>query len=209
MALDDKIKVIMRVRPILRHDKDTVSVVKVSADRREIEVVAGDQLKSFAFNLCCGPDVTQAELFDMSGIRKLVTDSMRGYKNTCFAYGQTGSGKTFTMSGLEEKLGTGDYGVDNPTQGIVTRALQYVWRPLFVVVEFQFTDDKIQSCSTEKKRRGSSDKCVVLACVHICMRRRYLFACVDKQPDPTAFRVEASAIEIYNERVYDLLCVLR
>lgn len=55
----DKIKVIVRVRPILSHDKDTVAVVKATSDKKEIEVVIGDQLKSFAFNLCCGPDVTQ------------------------------------------------------------------------------------------------------------------------------------------------------
>mgnify|MGYP000211943195 CR=1 FL=1 len=56
---DDKIKVIVRVRPIVRHDTDTVPAVKATSDRREIEVVVGDQLRSFGFNLCCGPDVNQ------------------------------------------------------------------------------------------------------------------------------------------------------
>lgn len=101
--------------------------------------------------------VRQAQFFDMSGIQKLVDDAMRGYKNTCFAYGQTGSGKTFTMSGLEEKLGKGDYQLNHPTQGIITRALEY------------------------------------------------LFNQVQKHPESECFRIEASAIEIYNERVYDLL----
>jgi hypothetical protein len=99
----------------------------------------------------------QAELFNLSGIRKLVTDSMRGYKNTCFAYGQTGSGKTFTMSGVEEKLATSDYQLQHPTQGVITRALQH------------------------------------------------LFECVQAHPEAASFRIEASAIEIYNEHVYDLL----
>lgn len=82
---------------------------------------------------------------------------MRGYKNTCFAYGQTGSGKTFTMSGVEEKLTNMDHQVQHPTQGIITRSLQY------------------------------------------------LFECVQQHGEADAFRIEASAIEIYNERVYDLL----
>ena len=99
----------------------------------------------------------QVEFFDLSGINKLVTDAMRGYKNTCFAYGQTGSGKTFTMSGLEEKLGTGEYQLQHPTQGVITRALQY------------------------------------------------LFDQVHAHPESAAFRIEASAIEIYNEKVFDLL----
>jgi hypothetical protein len=61
-VVDDKIKVIVRVRPILRQDKDTVATVRATADKRSIEVVQGDQLKNFAFNLCCGPDVTQVRV---------------------------------------------------------------------------------------------------------------------------------------------------
>ena len=51
----------------------------------------------------------------------------------------------------------------------------------------------------------------VCICGHECVDDipigRYLFDCVERHPEGESFRIDASAIEIYNEKVYDLLYV--
>jgi hypothetical protein len=51
----------------------------------------------------------------------------RRYNVTIFAYGQTGSGKTYTMSGREEVVGADGYEGDATHDGIVSRAVHYLF----------------------------------------------------------------------------------
>jgi hypothetical protein len=49
------------------------------------------------------------------------------YNVTIFAYGQTGSGKTYTMSGREEAISDDMYSGDLTHDGIVSRAVHYLF----------------------------------------------------------------------------------
>lgn len=55
--------------------------------------------KNANFDIVLDQSVTQAKVFDQSGMYGLVKHVIDGYHATVFAYGQTGSGKTFTMEG--------------------------------------------------------------------------------------------------------------
>ncbi|GMI02204.1 hypothetical protein TrST_g14273 [Triparma strigata] len=58
----------------------------------------GEEVKSFKYSGCVGPDVEQEELYSKQ-IKDIVSGVMDGYHGTILAYGQTGSGKTYTMEG--------------------------------------------------------------------------------------------------------------
>lgn len=59
----------------------------------------GPKSKLFSFNVVFEPASTQADIFQYSGIKKLIEMAAEGFNTTCFCYGQTGSGKTHTLTG--------------------------------------------------------------------------------------------------------------
>ena len=84
--------------------------------------------KSYGFQACLGPTVKQADVMPLCGIPSLLDAALAGFHVTVLAYGQTGSGKTFTMSGREEVLGGRGYAGGHAEDGIVTRAVHYLYR---------------------------------------------------------------------------------
>lgn len=55
--------------------------------------------KLFSFNVVFEPQASQRDVFEFSGIKKLIAMAIKGFNTTCFCYGQTGSGKTHTLTG--------------------------------------------------------------------------------------------------------------
>ena len=64
---------------------------------------------------------------------------MQGYNCTVFAYGQTGTGKTFTMEGGDGREVPGVTWENDPTAGIIPRALAQVFDELRVQQDADFT----------------------------------------------------------------------
>ncbi|XP_025415041.1 kinesin-like protein KIF12 isoform X2 [Sipha flava] len=59
----------------------------------------GPKSKLFSYNVVFEPAATQEDVFQYSGIKKLIEMAAEGFNTTCFCYGQTGSGKTHTLTG--------------------------------------------------------------------------------------------------------------
>ncbi|RHZ01390.1 hypothetical protein DYB35_005093 [Aphanomyces astaci] len=96
------IQVILRSRPLLRHeiDRGVQSVVTCSGcNALHVAPIRSYQAsKHFTFDRVYGPASTQDDLYQTS-ILPLVHRVLQGYKCTVLAYGQTGSGKTHSMEG--------------------------------------------------------------------------------------------------------------
>ncbi|ETV67854.1 hypothetical protein H257_16081 [Aphanomyces astaci] len=96
------IQVILRSRPLLRHeiDRGVQSVVTCSGcNALHVAPIRSYQSsKHFTFDRVYGPASTQDDLYQTS-ILPLVHRVLQGYKCTVLAYGQTGSGKTHSMEG--------------------------------------------------------------------------------------------------------------
>jgi hypothetical protein len=103
--------------------------------------------KIFTVDQVIDPFSTQQAMFEKSGIVQLLDYALEGYAGTVFAYGQTGSGKvvvaifrfvltligsasslgqTYTMSGDEERIGSGELVADAESAGLIPRAMQYL-----------------------------------------------------------------------------------
>ena len=128
------VRVVVRVRPLSDAELagSEKSVLATGADRRTLQVVVqgprGSTLsKPYRFHACLGPQVKQPDVGALCGIPKLLDAAVAGYHATVLTYGQTGSGKTYTLSGKEEVLAGEGYRGNNRDDGIITRAVQYLY----------------------------------------------------------------------------------
>lgn len=141
-GVTDRVKVAVRVRPLMPHeversDKEAVMVAADGSFLQCVTVGAGDRemRKNYKFDLCLSPEAQQLDVFEATGVRQLVDSALAGYAATVFAYGQTGSGKTYTMAGMEERLASDEWlererhGGES-RDGIIPRAARYLFEDL-------------------------------------------------------------------------------
>ena len=110
----------------------------------------------------------------------VVDNAFNGYNVCVFAYGQTGSGKTYTMMGSEG--GTGDIG-----GGLVNESDEGSGG----------TDNPILDETCDPSDRGLIPR--------ICSSLFKRMAVEGNKMEGTTYRTEVSYLEIYNEKVKDLL----
>ena len=98
-----RVKVLVRVRPLLPHEVER-------GERSTLLSLQGNQVglvnkqgahSNFAADHVCSSDSSQDDIFRLGELQSLVSAVAEGYNATVFAYGQTGSGKTFTMEGYD------------------------------------------------------------------------------------------------------------
>ncbi|XP_046570758.1 LOW QUALITY PROTEIN: kinesin-like protein KIF12 [Haliotis rubra] len=133
---DVQFNVVLRVRPlnpqeVSRHDE---FVANFPGEGR-VAIDNSGTVRSFYFNAVFEPDASQEDLFEHSGITRLVDMALNGYACTALAFGQTGSGKTHTMTGppqqRTEKNGFLDGLKPDPKMfGLIQRSFRYMFRQL-------------------------------------------------------------------------------
>ncbi|KAL5015949.1 hypothetical protein ScPMuIL_005538 [Solemya velum] len=127
---DDHINVVLRVRPLNMQELTRRDVFHSSfPGSGTIEVDHNSSMRSFTYNVVFEPEATQEDLFDHSGVRKLVDMAMNGYACTALAFGQTGSGKTHTMTGPPQQFQDGKQ-IDPKMYGLIQRSLFYLFKQL-------------------------------------------------------------------------------
>lgn len=108
-----QVSVVVRVRPLLPHEKHQTPAVRVirPEKRNQPSLVtlsprdgSAEQPAEFAFEKCYDAETPQRVLFHRE-IAQYVTGVLAGVNTTVFAYGATGAGKTFTMEGSKKNLG--------------------------------------------------------------------------------------------------------
>jgi len=117
MAVDDKIKVAVRVRPFNKREKALGTKCAVEMDKNQTilhhpdEQELNKQPKSFGFDHCfnsINPTLSnfaeQEDVFNLLG-KDILDNAFKGYNACIFAYGQTGSGKSYSMMGSQEQPG--------------------------------------------------------------------------------------------------------
>jgi len=125
-----------------KSEKDARSYSVVDTpNQREVTVKekAGSSLtKTFGFDRVFGPNSKQFDVY-RAVVEPLIGQVMQGYNCTVFAYGQTGTGKTYTMEGGEGRDDPNTTWENDPTAGIVPRALAQLFDELRVQQEAEFS----------------------------------------------------------------------
>jgi len=137
------IQVFVRCRPLNGVEKDARSYSVVDCpNSREVTVkeksLSNHQTKTFQFDKVFGVQSKQIEVY-RAVVEPLILQVMQGYNCTVFAYGQTGTGKTFTMEGGDGREEAGVTWENDPTSGIIPRALAQVFDELRVQQDTEFT----------------------------------------------------------------------
>eukprot|EP00301_Raphidiophrys_heterophryoidea_P002879 c11330_g1_i1.p1 GENE.c11330_g1_i1~~c11330_g1_i1.p1 ORF type:complete len:831 (-),score=228.37 c11330_g1_i1:206-2671(-) len=186
-AVGTSIDVCVRIRPLVSHERRAKhkQAVKPTEDGQSIhltQTLSGKQkTHELSFATVCDGGTTQASLYDKVGAHQLVVNAMNGYCCTCFAYGQTGSGKTFSMAGPIDVLGL---------QANAQIAAAPDIPPLAKVV----LDDMLHH---NLSLQGLMPQMAFNLFAEIARQ--------EKANPNVRFFVRTSYVEIYNERVQDLL----
>ncbi|XP_039297338.1 centromere-associated protein E [Nilaparvata lugens] len=105
---DKKIKVAIRVRPLIEREKNEGLQLRWTTEDNKIYQIDPANGKSkgdaYTFDHIFGSSESNDKVFDTI-IKPIIDASMQGFNGTVFAYGQTSSGKTYTMSGDQKCLG--------------------------------------------------------------------------------------------------------
>ncbi|CAL1543571.1 unnamed protein product [Lymnaea stagnalis] len=128
---DDVFNVILRVRPLNAQEssrRDTFSA-DFPGDG-QVSINNSGTIRNFQFNVVFEPDADQQDVFESSGIKKLVEGALNGYSCTAFAFGQTGSGKTHTMTGPPAQFHTVGVTPDPNMYGVMQRSFKYLFQIL-------------------------------------------------------------------------------
>eukprot|EP00300_Choanocystis_sp_HF-7_P008915 c16167_g1_i2.p1 GENE.c16167_g1_i2~~c16167_g1_i2.p1 ORF type:complete len:577 (+),score=117.44 c16167_g1_i2:927-2657(+) len=179
----NKIRVVVRMRPLLPDElaRGEIEGLRVCDDNQTIEFLTqcskSSQFKTLTFHSCVAQDLSQEDVFPLSGIDPLIAAVCKGQNATALAYGQTGSGKTYTMSGPENLIGANPNDMLNDPQGLIPKSVKNVCTSM---------------CEKQARLQGLMPRCI-----------RALFREIKKQGVPTSVKV--SFLEIYNEKISDLL----
>ncbi|KAJ3365665.1 hypothetical protein GGF31_008470 [Allomyces arbusculus] len=112
-----RIKVFVRVRPILAHEANEKDAPVVTTDPEASHITIFDNVKkpaSFVFDHVFPPATDNRAVYAQVG-KPLVEACLRGFNGTLIAYGQTGTGKTTTLSASD---------------GVIPRALRQLFRAM-------------------------------------------------------------------------------
>ena len=98
-----KVHVAVRCRPCLPHETDLrTGRVECNEVNRTVRIASSTDATSdkvFTFDNVLSESATQQDVFNL--VSPLINHVLAGVHATVFAYGQTGSGKTFTMEGVD------------------------------------------------------------------------------------------------------------
>eukprot|EP00092_Neocalanus_flemingeri_P020555 GFUD01022268.1.p1 GENE.GFUD01022268.1~~GFUD01022268.1.p1 ORF type:complete len:1112 (-),score=327.91 GFUD01022268.1:215-3550(-) len=136
------IQVFVRCRPLNKAEKEARSYSVVDCPNSREVTVKEKQMssitKTFQFDKVFGIKSKQLDVY-RAVVEPLIGQVMQGYNCTVFAYGQTGTGKTFTMEGGDGRDDPTMTWENDPTSGIIPRALAQLFDELRVQQEAEFS----------------------------------------------------------------------
>ncbi|XP_065558172.1 kinesin-like protein KIF12 [Artemia franciscana] len=129
---DGNVRVIVRIKPLNAKQvrtEESESVQVISPTQILVKGTKENITKNFTFSSILTPEVSQADVFEQSGVKDLIDKAVQGFSSTIFCYGQTGSGKTHTLTGPPHLFGDrpDPYSEDH---GLVYRSFVYLYDSL-------------------------------------------------------------------------------
>ena len=180
--LTEKVRVCIRIRPFLHYENGTQSespLIVDKDDERKISIGKGVNYYTSYYDKIFYDSSTQEDVYEYIDICKL--DSQRGINCTILAYGQTGSGKTYTIFG------------DKWTSSNGLNDNEYIIKD-----EYDFVYNKNISYDSSNQGNGIIPR-LVYDYFHSSGNDN------DSNINISNYDITVSFVQIYNEKVYDLL----
>ena len=173
----ENIKVLIRIRPFLPNENEENTGLNIeSNDAHKIEISRSLRKFEGYFDKVLTQTSTQKDVYNF--VKPCISYIKKGINCTVLAYGQTGSGKTYTMFG-------GEWAINSQTN-------DYENRKNFSKDKYNFILNNELSINPFGKTNGIIPNLIM-----------NLFQVYDKSKDN--IKISCSYIQIYNEKVYDLL----
>eukprot|EP01035_Chromulina_nebulosa_P018856 gene18856-24641_t len=134
---EDRIKVCVRIRPLVRNERDLGEVLGWQWSDSSISPLRSAPAMPFAmsstnaskplytFDHLFYPENNNKEIFE-AVVKGVVSKVMNGFHGAVFTYGQTSSGKTFTMTG------------NNSQPGVIPQAIQHCFDSINLFSDREF-----------------------------------------------------------------------
>lgn len=176
------VKVAVRVRPLARDEVASLVTDESDQSIRMLDPLTGrpDERTKVKFDFAFGDDEetgSQECVFECIG-KPLIESAFGGYNATVLAYGQTGSGKSYTMTGHSQY---------DTTSGLEPRLVDALFA---------------QADALAVRAPAPPAPVPALTLAEGTDAEQLLAASLAARP---RVRFEASKLEVYNEKVYDLL----
>ncbi|XP_063059128.1 kinesin-like protein KIF12 [Engraulis encrasicolus] len=130
---ESKVIVAVRVRPLSEDEqaRNEQRIVYCPDEHSLVLCQEGVEEKAFSFNMVFTPESSQQEIFESTGMRKLISMAIEGYTCTVFAFGQTGSGKTYTITGPHSLFSS--VTEERDVEGLMQRSVTYLLQQVHIL----------------------------------------------------------------------------
>ena len=172
----ERIKVLVRIRPFLQNENSSGTGLNIDSDSTQ-KIEISKSLKKFeaTFDRVLSQKSTQKDVFNF--VKPCIDLIKQGINCTILAYGQTGSGKTYTMFGGEWAMN--DKSIDyDQRKNFNKDKYNFILNEELMIDPFSKTNGIIPNLIMSLFQTYANDTNIIITC---------------------------SYIQIYNERVYDLL----
>ncbi|KAK9294941.1 hypothetical protein QLX08_010621 [Tetragonisca angustula] len=165
--MSDSIKVVIKVRPLIKREKDDNSAIQWTVQDNSI-VSTNEEVKKrgdgrFYFDHIFGVSASNLDVFEI--VKPIVNAAVNGFNGTVFAYGQTSSGKTYTMMGNAEELGIIPLAVEHMFNAIAnTNGREFLLRVSYLEIYNERVNDLLNKSGTDLKIKEDSSGQVILQC---------------------------------------------
>ncbi|XP_046741116.1 centromere-associated protein E isoform X2 [Diprion similis] len=166
--MSDSIKVAIKVRPLIKREKDDNLPVQWDVQGQTIFCIDPETKRrgehSHVFDHIFGMDADNARVFDVA-VKPIVDATVNGFNGTIFAYGQTSSGKTYTMMGTQEEPGIIPMAVENIFDAIAnTSTREFLLRVSYLEIYNEKVNDLLHKDGTDLKIHEDSNGQVIVNC---------------------------------------------
>lgn len=209
----DKVSVYCRIRPPnLENDFSCAriegeNVVVLTPPETSRAYRGGTEERQYTFTKAFGENSTQKDVFTDVGL-PLVKDLLTGRNSLLFMYGVTGSGKTHSMQGTQDD------------GGVMTRAIDVLFNSItdnVVNMKGIIVPDGLNGFSVQSPAKAMEDRQRELVNERQKPRQRVNLSnenlsnriqdesAISDVDNSSVYAVFVSYVEVYNERIYDLL----
>ncbi|XP_076639078.1 uncharacterized protein LOC143351460 [Colletes latitarsis] len=166
--MSDSIKVAIRVRPLIKREKDENQTIQWVVQENTIASTDPEMKKRgdgrFCFDHIFDIDASNSDVFNTI-VKPIVDAAVNGINGTVFAYGQTSSGKTYSMLGTSQEPGIIPLAIDYMFNAIAnTVGREFLLRVSYLELYNERVNDLLNKSNIDLKLKDDGNGQVIVHC---------------------------------------------